>query len=167
VLDADIHALNYEVGRTGTEDLKPLQDHGWSKDFVAGAIDVKSTITETADEVADRTCRAWWRRTSCARWSTAPGWSGPSCPWPQRLEPNAFARVVSTIPHIGSPRTLVRLSQTAAHHRCAASVVRPEGAPRRCERRARQRLLIADGVFVDLCDGCGWAVERTMVRPVA
>jgi methionine synthase II (cobalamin-independent) len=54
VLGAHIDALNYEVGRTGPDDLKPLLDHEWSKDFVAGIIDVKSTITETADEVADR-----------------------------------------------------------------------------------------------------------------
>lgn len=54
VLDANIHALNYEVGRTGPDDLKPLKDHDWSKDFVAGVIDVKSTVTETAEEVADR-----------------------------------------------------------------------------------------------------------------
>ena len=54
VLDANIHALNYEVGRIGPDDLKPLLDNEWSKDFVAGVIDVKSTITETADEVADR-----------------------------------------------------------------------------------------------------------------
>ncbi len=54
VLDANIQVLNYEVGRTGPDDLKPLADYGWSKDFVAGVIDVKSTITETADEVADR-----------------------------------------------------------------------------------------------------------------
>lgn len=54
VLDANIDALNYEVGRTGTEDLQPLKDHSWNKDFVAGVIDVKSTVTETADEVADR-----------------------------------------------------------------------------------------------------------------
>jgi 5-methyltetrahydropteroyltriglutamate--homocysteine methyltransferase len=54
VLDAQIDALNYEVGRMGPDDLKPLLDHGWSKDFVAGVIDVKSTITESADEVADR-----------------------------------------------------------------------------------------------------------------
>jgi methionine synthase II (cobalamin-independent) len=54
VLDARIDALNYEVGRTGPDDLKPLADYEWSKDFVAGIIDVKSTVTETADEVADR-----------------------------------------------------------------------------------------------------------------
>jgi 5-methyltetrahydropteroyltriglutamate--homocysteine methyltransferase len=54
VLDANIHALNYEVGRTGSDDLKPLLEHGWNKPFVAGVIDVKSTVTETADEVADR-----------------------------------------------------------------------------------------------------------------
>lgn len=46
--------VNYEVGRTGPDDLKPLADYGWDKDFVAGVIDVKSTITETADEVAER-----------------------------------------------------------------------------------------------------------------
>ena len=54
VLDAKIDALNYEIGRTGSDDLKPLLDHNWSKPFVAGVIDVKSTITETAEEVADR-----------------------------------------------------------------------------------------------------------------
>lgn len=54
VLDANIDALNYEVGRTGPDDLKPLAEHNWSKPFVAGVIDVKSTVTETADEVADR-----------------------------------------------------------------------------------------------------------------
>jgi methionine synthase II (cobalamin-independent) len=52
--DAHMQALNYEVGRTGTDDLKPLLEHGWDRDFVAGVIDVKNTITETAEEVADR-----------------------------------------------------------------------------------------------------------------
>lgn len=54
VLDADIDVLNYEVGRMGPDDLKPLLDHNWDKAFVAGVIDVKSLITETAEEVADR-----------------------------------------------------------------------------------------------------------------
>jgi methionine synthase II (cobalamin-independent) len=54
VLDANIYALNYEVGRTGPDDLKPLLDNNWTKPFVAGVIDVKSTVTETAEEVADR-----------------------------------------------------------------------------------------------------------------
>lgn len=54
VKDANMSALNYEVGRTGPDDLKPLVDNDWDKDFVAGVIDVKSTVTETADEVADR-----------------------------------------------------------------------------------------------------------------
>ena len=54
VLDANIDALNYEVGRTGPDDLKPLADNNWDKPFVAGVIDVKSTVTESADEVADR-----------------------------------------------------------------------------------------------------------------
>ena len=55
VKDANMTALNYEVGRTSDEDdLKPLVDNNWDKDFVAGVIDVKSTITETADEVAER-----------------------------------------------------------------------------------------------------------------
>lgn len=53
-LDANIDALNYEVGRTGSDDLKPLQDNNWSKPFVAGVVDVKSTITESAEEIADR-----------------------------------------------------------------------------------------------------------------
>jgi methionine synthase II (cobalamin-independent) len=52
--DAHMDVLNYEVGRTGPDDLKPLLDANWDKAFVAGVIDVKSTITETAEEVADR-----------------------------------------------------------------------------------------------------------------
>jgi len=54
VLDAHIDALNYEVGRTGPDDLKPLAENNWTKPFVAGVIDVKSTVTESADQVADR-----------------------------------------------------------------------------------------------------------------
>ena len=54
VNDANIDTLNYEVGRTGPDDLKPLLDNEWKKNFVAGVIDVKSTVTESADEVADR-----------------------------------------------------------------------------------------------------------------
>lgn len=54
VLQADIDVLNYEVGRTGPDDLKPLLDANWDKPFVAGVIDVKSLITETAEDVADR-----------------------------------------------------------------------------------------------------------------
>ena len=53
VLNANITALNYEVGRTGPDDLKPLTENNWSKPFVAGVIDVKSTVTESAEEVAD------------------------------------------------------------------------------------------------------------------
>src|SRR5829696_2183250 len=30
VLGANIDALNYEVGRTGPDDLKPLLEHNWS-----------------------------------------------------------------------------------------------------------------------------------------
>lgn len=54
VNDAHIDALNYEVGRIGADDLQPLKDNNWQKDFVAGIVDVKSTITETSEEVADR-----------------------------------------------------------------------------------------------------------------
>ena len=54
VNDVHLTALNWEVGRTGPDDLKPLADNDWAKPFVAGVIDVKSTVTETADEVADR-----------------------------------------------------------------------------------------------------------------
>ena len=43
--------LNYQVGRTGADDLKPLLDHNWYKDFTAGVIDVKSTVTETAKKL--------------------------------------------------------------------------------------------------------------------
>lgn len=52
--DAHMDALNYEVGRTGPDDLKVLLDAEWEKPFVAGVIDVKSTVTESAEEVADR-----------------------------------------------------------------------------------------------------------------
>jgi 5-methyltetrahydropteroyltriglutamate--homocysteine methyltransferase len=52
--DAHMDALNYEVARMGPDDLQPLVDNGWDRDFVAGVIDVKSTITETAEEVAER-----------------------------------------------------------------------------------------------------------------
>jgi 5-methyltetrahydropteroyltriglutamate--homocysteine methyltransferase len=51
---AKVSALNYEVGRTGPDDLKPLIDNEWDRPFIAGVIDVKNTITETAEEVADR-----------------------------------------------------------------------------------------------------------------
>ncbi|MFC4941908.1 cobalamin-independent methionine synthase II family protein [Pseudonocardia sp. GCM10023141] len=54
VLGADIDVLNYEVGRVGPDDLKPLADNNWTKPFVAGVIDVKSVVAETAEEVADR-----------------------------------------------------------------------------------------------------------------
>jgi 5-methyltetrahydropteroyltriglutamate--homocysteine methyltransferase len=54
VLEADIDVLNFEIGRCGPDDLKPLLDANWTKPFVAGVIDVKSLITETADEVADK-----------------------------------------------------------------------------------------------------------------
>jgi 5-methyltetrahydropteroyltriglutamate--homocysteine methyltransferase len=54
VLGANIDVLNYEVGRMGPDDLKPLLDAGWEKPFVAGVIDVKQVTVETAEEVADR-----------------------------------------------------------------------------------------------------------------
>jgi len=54
VLESNIDVLNYEVGRIGPDDLKPLLDSGWDKPFVAGVIDVKSLITEPAEEVAER-----------------------------------------------------------------------------------------------------------------
>ncbi len=54
VLEANIDVLNYEVGRLGPDDLKPLVDNNWDKPFVAGVIDVKSLITESAEEVAER-----------------------------------------------------------------------------------------------------------------
>ena len=46
--------LNFEIGRVGPDDLKPLVDNNWTKPFVAGVIDVKSLITESADEVAEK-----------------------------------------------------------------------------------------------------------------
>ena len=54
MLDAHIDALNYEVGRTGPDDLKPLAGNNWTKPFVARVIDVKSTVTESADQVANQ-----------------------------------------------------------------------------------------------------------------
>ena len=54
VLGADIDVLNYEVGRMGPDDLKPLADNNWDKPFVAGVIDVKQVTVETAEDVADR-----------------------------------------------------------------------------------------------------------------
>jgi 5-methyltetrahydropteroyltriglutamate--homocysteine methyltransferase len=54
VKDANIDALNYEVARIGADDLEPLKANDWQKNFVAGIVDVKSTITETSEEVADR-----------------------------------------------------------------------------------------------------------------
>jgi 5-methyltetrahydropteroyltriglutamate--homocysteine methyltransferase len=54
VMGANIDVLNFEVGRLGPSDLKPLLDNGWEKPFVAGVIDVKSGIVETAEEVAER-----------------------------------------------------------------------------------------------------------------
>lgn len=54
VLEANIDVLNYEVGRLGPDDLKPLVDNNWDKPFVAGVIDVKSLITESKEEVAER-----------------------------------------------------------------------------------------------------------------
>jgi 5-methyltetrahydropteroyltriglutamate--homocysteine methyltransferase len=53
-MDAHMDVLNYEVGRGGADDLQPLVDNNWDRDFVAGVVDVKSTITETADEIAGR-----------------------------------------------------------------------------------------------------------------
>ncbi len=52
--DAHMDALNFELGRGDVEDLQPLIDNDWDRDFVAGVIDVKSTITETSEEVAER-----------------------------------------------------------------------------------------------------------------
>jgi len=42
------------TGRLGPDDLKPLVDNNWDKPFVAGVIDVKSLITESKEEVAER-----------------------------------------------------------------------------------------------------------------
>lgn len=52
ILDADVAALNLEVGGPG--DLTALQQHDWRGDFVAGVVDVRSLEVETAAEVADR-----------------------------------------------------------------------------------------------------------------
>src|SRR4029077_19587658 len=54
VLNANITALNHEVGRTGPDDLKPLADNNWSKPFVAGGGGVKSTATQRAGAGAPR-----------------------------------------------------------------------------------------------------------------
>lgn len=52
ILDADITALNLEVGGPG--DLETLTRHGWPGDFVAGVIDVRSLEIEPAAVVAER-----------------------------------------------------------------------------------------------------------------
>jgi len=46
--------LNFEIGNTGSEDLKPLAKANWDRDFVAGVIDVRSLEVEPASVVADR-----------------------------------------------------------------------------------------------------------------
>ena len=50
----NIWALNYEIAHMGVGDLEPLRKNNWDKPFIAGVVDVKSTETETAEEVADR-----------------------------------------------------------------------------------------------------------------
>lgn len=45
--------LNYEVAHNGPAELEPLSKKKWDRPFIAGVIDVKSTRTETAFEVAD------------------------------------------------------------------------------------------------------------------
>ena len=47
-------ALNFEIGNTGPDDLKPLAKAKWDRDFVAGVIDVRSTEVEPATVVAAR-----------------------------------------------------------------------------------------------------------------
>jgi 5-methyltetrahydropteroyltriglutamate--homocysteine methyltransferase len=46
--------LNFEIGNTGSGDLKPLAKANWDRDFVAGVIDVRSLEIEPASVVADR-----------------------------------------------------------------------------------------------------------------
>jgi|GEM_PF-341580 len=46
--------LNFEIGNTGSGDLKPLAKANWDRDFVAGVIDVRSLEVEPASVVADR-----------------------------------------------------------------------------------------------------------------
>jgi 5-methyltetrahydropteroyltriglutamate--homocysteine methyltransferase len=50
----NMHALNFELGNTGTGELKTLVKHNWDRDFVAGVIDVRSTEIEPATVVAER-----------------------------------------------------------------------------------------------------------------
>ncbi|MGH8998869.1 MAG: cobalamin-independent methionine synthase II family protein [Acidimicrobiia bacterium] len=49
----NIDVLNYEIAHKGAGDLKALEKGEWTKDFVAGVIDVKSVEIESAEEVAD------------------------------------------------------------------------------------------------------------------
>lgn len=53
VNNLNFDVLNFEVAHNGPEELAPLAKKGWDRPFVAGVIDVKSTVTETATEVAD------------------------------------------------------------------------------------------------------------------
>ena len=43
----------FRPGRVN-EDFRELAGNNWNKPFVAGVIDVKSTVTESGDGVADR-----------------------------------------------------------------------------------------------------------------
>jgi 5-methyltetrahydropteroyltriglutamate--homocysteine methyltransferase len=50
----NMDVLNFEIGNTGSGDLKPLAKANWERDFVAGVIDVRSLEVEPASVVADR-----------------------------------------------------------------------------------------------------------------
>ena len=51
---SNLHMLNFEIGNTGPDELKPLKKANWDRDFVAGVIDVRSTEIEPATTVAER-----------------------------------------------------------------------------------------------------------------
>ena len=71
VLDANIDVLNYEVGRTGPGRSQAAADNNWTKPFVAGVIDVKSTD--------HRERRRGRRPDPAGAWSTSRP-SGSGCP---------------------------------------------------------------------------------------
>jgi len=58
VLGARVDQLVLEFARKGYEDLPVLAKFGWDRQVGLGVIDVKSSIVESPDQVADRIRRA-------------------------------------------------------------------------------------------------------------
>ncbi len=154
VLKANIHALNYEVGRTGPDDLKPLSDSNWTKPFVAGVIDVKSTVTgergrgrrpdsASAGVRSGRTARPFHRLRpdqpaandlcgQAARWRTGPPSSGPNS---RASRAAAGARSRARARHRGSTRSDIcivspaRILLAAPAAAMPSRIAAPDSAP--------------------------------------